>query len=128
MTRKVNPRSLKNLQPYQKGRSGNPGGRPRRVITEAYQERLNEIAERDPQKRTYAQLVAEAQIKQALKGNTMAAKEIADRTEGKAHQALDVEVALDTPLEFNVQVNFLDPDGTEHPTSWDELGGGVPSR
>ena len=56
----------------------------------------------------------------------MAAIEIADRREGKARQA--VEVTLETPLEFHVQVNFVDSDGRVQRTSLDELAGGVPSR
>jgi len=56
-----------------------------------------------------------------MKGNTMAAKEIADRTEGKARQALDVEISQNAPLEFHVQVNFVDSKGTVKPQSLSEL-------
>jgi hypothetical protein len=125
--RTPNPKSLKNLRrPWKKGESGNPSGRPKRPISEAYQAQLTRVKDGDPQKRTYAQLIAESQIKQAIKGNTMAAKEIADRVEGKARQ--DVEVTLETPLEFHVQVNFVDPDGKVQPMSLDEIAGGVSSR
>src|SRR5215472_3784230 len=107
--KKVNPRSLKNLRPFQPGQSGNPGGRPRRPLTDAYQAQLARVNDLDRQKRTYAEMIAAAQIKKALKGNTMAAKEITDRVEGRARQA--VEVTLETPSEFHVQVNFVDVDG-----------------
>jgi len=118
--RTPNPKSLNNLrQPWKKGESGNPSGRPKRPISEAYEAQLARVKAGDRKKRTYAQLIAEAQVKQAMKGNTMAAKEIADRTEGKARQA--VEVTVETPLEFHVQVNFVDPDGKVHPAPLTEL-------
>jgi uncharacterized protein DUF5681 len=110
--RTPNPKSLKNLrQPWKKGESGNPCGRPKRPLTDAYNAQLAAVKKSDKQKRTYAELIAAAQIKKALTGNTMAAKEIADRTEGKARQALDVEAALETPQEFHVDVHFVGPDG-----------------
>jgi Family of unknown function (DUF5681) len=112
--RTPNPRSLKNLKPaWQPGESGNPCGRPKRALTEAYQAQLGRIKKGDAQKRTYAELVAEAQIKKALRGNTMAAKEIADRSEGRARQA--VEVAIETIPNINLRVVFVDSDGKGHP-------------
>jgi uncharacterized protein DUF5681 len=111
----VNPRSLKNLRKWQKGESGNPGGRPRKPITEALLSLLAEVNTRDHQKRTFAELIATAQVRKALKGNTMAAKEIADRTEGKAGQRL--EMTFDTPTDFDIRVRFVDSDAE----------GGVPS-
>jgi hypothetical protein len=54
-----------------------------------------------------------------MKGNVMAAKEVADRVEGKARER--VEVAVEAPLEFNVTVNFVDKDGTVHPSELGEL-------
>ena len=118
--RTPNPKSVKNLRPpWKKGESGNPSGRPKRPLTDAYNAQLARVKDGDRQGRTYAQLIAEAQIKQAIKGNTMAAKEVADRTEGRVRQA--VEVTLETPVEFHVQVNFVDPDGKVHPTPLTEL-------
>jgi len=49
----------------------------------------------------------------------VAAKEIADRTEGKARQAVDVTV--ETPLEFHIEVHFVDADGNVDAKSLDEL-------
>jgi hypothetical protein len=39
--RTMNPRSLKNFRPWQKGESGNPGGRPRKPISDAYADHWN---------------------------------------------------------------------------------------
>jgi len=115
-----NPRSLKNLRrPWKKGESGNPSGRPKRLLTDAYTAQLARVKDGDRQHRTYAQLIAEAQIKQAINGNTMAAKEIADRVEGKARQA--VEVTLETPLEFHVDVHFVSPNGRHETKELSEL-------
>jgi hypothetical protein len=110
----VDPSIGKRTQ-FQPGQSGNPGGRPKRPLTDAYDEQLSRVKERDPQKRTYAELIADAQIKKALKGNTMAAKEIADRTEGKARQAVDV--AFEIPSDFHLTVKFVDSDENGHPKS-----------
>lgn len=86
---KQHPNSLKNLRPpWKKGESGHPEGRPKRPISDAYAALALEIFPGDKQKRTFARLVAEAQFKQAIKGKTDAAREIADRLEGKAPQEI----------------------------------------
>lgn len=89
------------------------------VITEAraYQAQLSRIKKGDAQKRTYAELVAEAQIKKALRGNTMAAKEIADRSEGRVRQA--AELATETMPDINLRVVFEDSDGEGGPEPMD---------
>jgi hypothetical protein len=104
-TKTVNPRSLENLRPFQKGQSGNPGGRPKLLITDAYQQQLTQIKKG----RSYAELIADAQIKKAMKGDTAAAKEIADRTEGKARQQSELATWLSAEnVEFNLNVHFVD--------------------
>lgn len=42
----------------------------------------------DPEKRTWAELIAEAQVRDAVRGNVQAARAIAVRTEGTARQAI----------------------------------------
>jgi len=82
--------------PWKKGQSGNPGGRPKKTaITDAFRAVLERSVPNDPQKRTYAELIAEATARQAIRGNVQAVREIADRTEGKARQAIEIEL---TPL------------------------------
>jgi hypothetical protein len=46
----------------------------------------------DPDSRTYADKIAEVITMEAASGNIVAAKEIADRTEGRPRQALDVTI------------------------------------
>jgi Family of unknown function (DUF5681) len=110
LNRTRNPRSLQNLKPaWQPGESGNPSGRPKRALTEAYQAQLDQTKKGDG--RTYAELIAAAQIKKALGGNTMAAKEVADRAEGKARQAMDVDVNVEAMPQIDLRVVFVDGEG-----------------
>jgi Family of unknown function (DUF5681) len=106
MNKKSNPKSLANLKPWQPGQSGNPGGRPKRLLAEAYQTHLGCTEKGDAQKRTYAELIALAQIRKALRGNTMAAKEIADRTEGRARQAIEL-TAPEGQQNFKITVRYV---------------------
>jgi hypothetical protein len=77
---------------WQKGMSGNPKGRPKGVtLSEALRRMLAEEAPGKTQE-TYAEAIARALCKQAAKGNVLAAKEIADRTEGKPKQAVDMNI------------------------------------
>jgi hypothetical protein len=72
---------------FQKGNK--LGGRPRyKTITTAYIAKLEELARNGNS--TIAEMLAEAQIKKALKGDTIAVREITDRTEGKARQPIEM--------------------------------------
>src|SRR5437868_2070705 len=76
---------------FMPGRSGNPAGRPKSLtLSEAYRKQLAEPVPGDPHGRTYAEVIAEAVCKDAAAGNTAAAREIADRVEGKPRQSVDV--------------------------------------
>jgi len=80
-----------NLKPWPKGVSGNPGGRPRKTpLADACRELLDRPVASDRTGRTYAEAIAEKLAKKALAGNIPAAREIADRAEGKARQAMEV--------------------------------------
>jgi len=68
--------------------SGNPAGRPKKPITDAYRGLADKPFPGDPQKRTYAQLAAEGAFKSAIKGKTDAIKEITDRVEGPVNRDL----------------------------------------
>lgn len=69
--------------PFQKGQSGNPGGRDKRKpISDMYRRIL---ADERRLKR-----FCMAQYRAAIKGDTTAAKDITDRLEGKPLQSVDV--------------------------------------
>jgi|SRR5215467_5021182 len=91
---------------FQPGQSGNPGGRPKKAITTAYTELADTPVPGDRKGRTYAQLLAQAQFDAAIKGKTDAAREIADRIEGKPTQAISGPDS--SPLAFDITVNFVD--------------------
>lgn len=87
-------RSLANLKPFPKGVSGNPAGRPKAVtLSEAYRQQLA-AQKTEGDESTYAEVIAKMVCEEAAKGNVMAAREIADRTEGKPKQAIDVDMKL----------------------------------
>lgn len=80
---------------FKKGQSGNPGGLPKRKpFADAYRRfakmPIEEIEKLDPKKLTGAEGVALATIRDAIKGAVMAAKEAADRAEGKSIQTLEL--------------------------------------
>lgn len=93
MAKKQPDKQAKNRKPngqFAPGASGNPKGRPKpRTLSEAYRELLKQPLPND-QSRTYADIVAAALCKSACEGDVSAAKELADRTEGKAQAKLDV--------------------------------------
>jgi hypothetical protein len=79
---------------FQSGESGNPKGRPRRTaLSDALRARL---AEKMPDKdeRTIAEAIAEKLCDEALNGNVQAAREIADRVEGKPKQHISASADL----------------------------------
>lgn len=79
---------------FKPGQSGNPAGRPKSVtLSEAI--RL-ELAKADPGNpdATRAEKIAEVLVTAATAGDIQAAKEIADRTEGRPRQAVDVDMNL----------------------------------
>lgn len=78
------------LAPYrwQKGQSGNPGGRPRqKPISDAYKQALQFT---DANGVTFAQLIAQAMLEKAMRGDVAATKEVTDRVEGSVRQAMDI--------------------------------------
>src|SRR5215469_7040614 len=106
--RTVNPRSIKNLRPWQKGESGNPGGRPRKPISDAYTDLAEHPFPGDKHGRTYAQRLAEAQFRAAVKGKTDAAREIANRIDGPAEKPQHVELVRGSePLKVRIDAPDL---------------------
>ncbi len=88
-------RSLANLKPFEAGQSGNPAGRPKSItLSEAYRKQLAQPVEGDKLGRTFAEVIASRVVIAAASGDTSAAPEIADRTEGKPKQSLDVDLSV----------------------------------
>ncbi len=79
---------------FPKGVSGNKNGRPKLTkLTEALREQLAEAMPNAPE-RTVAEQIARALIREAVKGNVQAIREIGDRTEGKPAQKLDLDLQI----------------------------------
>jgi hypothetical protein len=80
---------------FEPGQSGNPAGRPKSItLSEAYRYHLAQPVPKDPQGRTYAEVIAELMCQRATQGDVAAAKELADRVDGRARQALDVDMKV----------------------------------
>jgi Family of unknown function (DUF5681) len=94
MSKSNNPNIAEDGKPFRwkKGQSGNLSGRPKcKTLSEAYKNKLEEPVPNDPEGRTWAELIAEGQVRDAVRGNVQAARELADRTEGRARQAIEFE-------------------------------------
>jgi hypothetical protein len=92
MDRRKNPNFDEGGKRYRcrSGQSGKPSGRPKcKKLTDAYKLQLGKLVPNDEQGRTWAELIAEAQIRVAARGNVQAAHELASRTEGKPSQQLE---------------------------------------
>lgn len=80
---------------FQKGVSGNPGGKRReKIITDALMVELKHAHDgeyRLPRGATNAQAIAHKLVEKAVAGDSFAIKEITDRVEGKADANLNVE-------------------------------------
>jgi hypothetical protein len=86
-----------NGKSFQPGQSGNPAGRPKSItLSEALRHELakiNPTAEEEGQ--TFAETIAAMMVKTAAaqgQGSILAAKEIADRTEGKSRVTVSMDV------------------------------------
>jgi hypothetical protein len=86
---------------WQPGQSGNRAGRPKhRTLSEAFRSKLAEIDPDDPAARTFAEVIAERLVQAAAgrvgsESSIVAARELADRTEGKARQAVEFDTKLE---------------------------------
>ncbi len=95
---------------FSKGVSGNPSGRPKLTrLTDALRQQLTEINPHADGE-TQAEEIARALIREAISGNVQAAREIADRTEGKPKQAIDLDLQINDwrTLAQNYGVNEQD--------------------
>ena len=93
--------------PWKPGQSGNPNGRPKKPLTEAYKAILakpipDEIAAKLKVKQgtTYAEVIALALAREAVKGKVAAAAELADRVEGRVPQPQEFSGPGGAPMQF----------------------------
>jgi hypothetical protein len=88
--------NIKNLKPFKKGEDErrNTLGRPKKtLLSEAIRERLAEVMP-GASEQTFAEEIARVLILEALSGDVQAIREIADRTEGKPKQAIDLDLQI----------------------------------
>jgi hypothetical protein len=94
-TEDAKARSLANLRPFKPGQSGNPAGRPKSaLLSSAIRSKLAQVDETDPERRTFAEVIADRAVMQARDGDVRQLvgllKEIGDRTEGKPAQSITI--------------------------------------
>jgi hypothetical protein len=85
--------SRANLKPpWQKGQSGNPAGRPK---GQTFADAICEFLDREYETGlTVRQVIALSLIKKAVRGSVQAAALLMDRVDGKAKQAVDVDLTV----------------------------------
>ncbi len=96
MPRAISPRSV--------------GNKPDKLITDAIRRAVLRQAEKGkPTKRL--ELLADRLVEKGIEGDVSAIKEIADRLEGKAAQAVTVAGENGGPVLHRVEVVIIDPKG-----------------
>ncbi len=96
--------AIPNAVKFEKGKSGNPSGRPPSLFKGALERALKQT---DPKKKTTAlNRIAAAMVREAEAGNVQAFKEIADRTDGKAPQSVELTGEGGGPVQTVVNVHF----------------------
>lgn len=79
--------NVHNLKPFQKGVSGNPAGRPRKLP--ALDELIADILNKETDGVSAARQILEMYVREALKGNLTAAEALFNRAYGKPKQATE---------------------------------------
>lgn len=102
---------------FQKGQSGNPGGRGSngrpiseslRMLLRAEEDDVTSGAYRKPRgSRTVAEAIAMTLIRKSIAGDPAAIKEVLDRTEGKAVQAIESNVNLSIEAIYGDSISRL---------------------
>ncbi len=79
---------------FKPGQSGNPAGRPKSItLSEAIRLQLVKTVSEGSDV-TFAEAIAQVLCVAAVRGNVNAAREIADRTEGKPKQSVDLDMRV----------------------------------
>ncbi len=95
--------NIKNLKPFKKGEDErrNTLGRPKKtLLSEAIREQLAEVMP-GASEQTFAEGIAKTLVNLAFAGDVAAARELADRSEGKPKQAIDLD--LDLQLDWRTE-------------------------
>jgi hypothetical protein len=96
---------------FKPGQSGNPAGRPKSItLSEALRLELAKVLPNDTNERTFAEVIAQSLVRAARMGNILAAKEIADRTEGKPKQAIAMDMNVTDWRELSRQHGLSEAD------------------
>lgn len=89
---------------FQPGQSGNPGGRPKgRSIAAILRELLDQTelgGQKIPDGKRAADMLGEALLKHALKGDIRHIQEVLNRTEGKVPDRMIADVTSREPIRF----------------------------
>jgi hypothetical protein len=106
---------------FKKGQSGNPGGRPKSAkLSEAYRALLELPPDEPPPLSTNAERVAAAIIGRAVAADIGAAREVADRAEGRAPVAVQVNNVRDPLLQLIEGMNKLSDELGPPPQDYEE--------
>lgn len=91
--------------PFQKGQSGNPGGRPKREWTWSgliADELENELIAKDGTKGKYKDFVVKRLVRMAIDGDIQAQKEIMNRMDGMPKQGIELSGDEDNPIRVDI--------------------------
>ncbi|MGB8799438.1 MAG: DUF5681 domain-containing protein [Candidatus Acidiferrales bacterium] len=80
---------------FQPGNSGNKSGRPRDIVSQVMREMLPEPCPLDKNGLAWAEAIALAVFKKALRGDVRAAAEVFDRTEGRPKQSVQLSATAE---------------------------------
>jgi hypothetical protein len=87
---------------WKPGQSGNPGGRPKKRLVDECLEELLEAADSKEAKALAIKLLAKA-----LTGDTKAAQLVAERTQGKPSQKVEVSGPDGGPMQGEFTIKFV---------------------
>lgn len=93
-----------NLKPFEKGQSGNPNGRPKKLPE--LDKLLADVLGEDKEGITAAEAILKALRAKASKGDIRAAEVLLDRAYGKAKQTIQHEGSDENPVIFKLDERF----------------------
>ncbi len=108
--------------PFQKGQSGNPGGRPKRGWTWADELAKASEALAKEKETPFKELVAKRVVLSAANGNIMAAKELFNRMDGMPKQDIGLQGGMTLEIAEAPKIEYVVPSGE----AIDGLGVAIP--